>query len=304
MNVTRSATHHYSPRVDSMENQLTKEFPELFTGLGLLKGTSVKLHIDKDVQPVTQPYRRTPFHVRKHVEEQIEKDLNQGVTEKATGPTPWASQIVVVPKPKQPKKVRVCVDMRAANKAVRRERHSTPTLDELKTLLSGAKIFSKLYLNQGYNQLELDEESRYITTFSTHLGLFRYCRLFFGVNSASEVFQETIRQTLSGIKGAVNISDDILCFGTDQADHDINLRKTFQRLHQKGLTLNAGKCVYNKKSLEFLGHVFREDGIKPSQDKLRTILDLPTPSSTSEVCSLLGMMNFCGAHHKLRYIDA
>ena len=65
--------------VDSMENQLTKEFPELFTGLGLLKGTSVKLHIDKDVQPVARPYRRTPFHVRKHVEEQIEKDLNQGV---------------------------------------------------------------------------------------------------------------------------------------------------------------------------------------------------------------------------------
>lgn len=51
-------------------------------------------------------------------------------------------------------------------KAIRREHHSTLTLDELKTMLSSAKVFSKLDLNHGYNQLELDEESRYITTLS------------------------------------------------------------------------------------------------------------------------------------------
>ena len=60
-----------------------------------------------------------------------------------------------------------------------RKRHPTPTLNELKTILSGANVFSKLDLNQGYNQLELTEESQYITTFATHLGLYRYKRLFF-----------------------------------------------------------------------------------------------------------------------------
>ncbi|KAK7111487.1 hypothetical protein V1264_011109 [Littorina saxatilis] len=264
--------------------------------LGKLNDRQIKLHIDETVQPVAQHYRRVPFHVRKHVEEQIRKDEELGVIEKATGPTPWVSPIVVVPKPKSPGKVRVCVDMRSANKAIRRERHATPTLDELKTMLAGAKVFSKLDLNQGYNQLELAEESRYITTFSTHLGLYRYRRLFFGVNSASEIFQETIRQVLSGLKGVVNISDDILCYGTSQQDHDNNLRALMQRLREKDLTLNTDKCEYNKKSLEFLGHIFGEDGITPSQDKLKTILELPTPTNASEVRSLLGMMNFCGAH--------
>ena len=68
--------------------------------------------------------------------------------------------------------------MRAANKAIKRKRHPTPTLNELKTILSGANVFSKLDLNQGYNQLELAEESRYITTFATHLGLYRYKTFF------------------------------------------------------------------------------------------------------------------------------
>ncbi|KAL5011216.1 hypothetical protein ScPMuIL_011700 [Solemya velum] len=233
-------------------------------GLGYLRDIKVKLHIDTEVQPVAQRYRRIPFHVRKQVEEQIRRDKELGVIEKAEGPTPWVSPIVVVPKPKSPDKVRVCVDMRSANKAIKRERHATPTLDELKTMLSGAKVFSKLDLNQGYNQLELDDDSRYITTFATHLGLYRYKRLFFGVNSASEIFQEAIRQALIGLQGVVNISDDLLCFGSSQEDHETNLRALFQRLREKKLTLNPDKCEFNKISLDFMGHTFGQDGVRPN----------------------------------------
>ena len=75
--------------------------------------------------------------------------------ERIEGPTPWVSPIVVAPKPKSPVKVRVCVDMRQANKAVKNERHVTPTVKEMIGDLNGARVFSKLDLNQGYNQLEL-----------------------------------------------------------------------------------------------------------------------------------------------------
>ena len=97
--------------------------------------------------------------------------------DRITGPTPWVSPIVVAPKPKSPGKIRVCVDMRQANKAIKRERHVTPTVKKMIGDLNGARVFSKLDLNQGYNQLELALESRYITTFSTHMGLMRYKRL-------------------------------------------------------------------------------------------------------------------------------
>ena len=155
--------------------------------------------------------------------------------EKADGPTPWVSSIVVVPKKGQ-NKIRICIDMRTANKAIKRKRHPTPTLNELKTILSGVNVFSKLDLNQGYNQLELAEESRYITTFATHLGLYRYKRLFFLVSTLPVRFsRKKVIQALAGIKGAINISDDILCFGSDQQDQ--NLHAIFRRLCEKGLTL-------------------------------------------------------------------
>ena len=185
--------------------------------------------------------------------------------------------------------------MRTANKAIKRKRRPTPTLNELKTILSGANVFRKFDFNQGYNLSELAEESRYITTFATHLGLYRYKRLFLVSTSASEIFQEEISQALVGIKGAINISDDILCFRSDQQDHDQNLHVIFRQLHEKGLTLNSNKCEYNKRSLEFLGHTFGNEGISPSNLKIKVILGLPDPKNASEVRSLWGMTNFCGA---------
>ena len=157
--------------------KLVEDYDELFHGLGNFKGYQVKLHIDKSVQPIAQPHRRVPFHVRQQLEEQLKRDEDLG------RPYPMGVPIVVAPKPKSPGQVRVCVDMRQANQAIKRERHVTPTIKEIIGDLNGAKVFSKFDLNQGYNQLELAPESRYITTFGTHLGLMRYKRLNFGVSN-------------------------------------------------------------------------------------------------------------------------
>ena len=91
---------------------------------------------------------------------------------------------------------------------------------------NGAKVFSKLDLNQGYDQLELAPELRYITTFTTHMGLMPYKSLNFGVSSAAEIFQNVIRETLEDIDCAINISDDILAFGKTHEEHDQNLKAT------------------------------------------------------------------------------
>ena len=76
---------------------------------------------------------------------------DQDIIEKVTGPTLWLSPIVIVPKPKNPSEIRICVDMRKPNEAILRERHPTPTIDEVIAKLNGATVFSKLDMNQGYH---------------------------------------------------------------------------------------------------------------------------------------------------------
>jgi hypothetical protein len=180
-----------------------------------------------------------------------------------------------------------------ANKAIRRERHPTPTIDDLIHRLNGATVFSKLDLRSGYHQLSLDPESRYITTFSTHKGLRRYARLNFGTNSASEIFQKIINKQIRDIPGAMNISDDIIVFGKTQADHDRALQAVFQKFTEVNLTLNHDKCEYNKSSVTFFGFVFSSNGISPDPKKVEAIHSAKPPTSASGVRSFLGMATYC-----------
>jgi hypothetical protein len=104
--------------------------------------------------------------------------------------------------------------------------------------MTGACVFSKLDLRAGYHQIELEEESRSVTNFSTHEGVYRYKRLPFGISSASEVFQNVLQQSLQGLLGIRNIADDIIVWGKSQEEHERNLEALFQRPNAKGLTLN------------------------------------------------------------------
>ena len=63
--------------------------------------------------------------------------------------------------------IRLCLDMRSANKAITRTRYPTPTADDLMIQLRGAHHFTKLDLNAAFHQLELDPKRRYITVFRT-----------------------------------------------------------------------------------------------------------------------------------------
>ena len=89
--------------------------------------------------------------------------------------------------------------MRLPNKATQRARHPIPTVNDISVELNGAKYFTKLDFSQAYHQLVLDEQSRYITTFSTNIGLLRYKRLNYGTNASAEIFQYVLQLELQGL---------------------------------------------------------------------------------------------------------
>ena len=152
------------------------------------------------------------------------------------------SPVVLVPKPKRPGGVRLCVHMREANKAISREGHLLPTLHKVMHDPNGATVFRKLDLNQGYHQLLLHPDSRHITTFSTHIGLFRYKRLSFGINAVSEKFQNVIASPNNDIPNVKNISVDVIIYGVNVQEHDKALHAVLTRFQELNLSLCKDKC--------------------------------------------------------------
>ena len=94
----------------------------------------------------------------------MKNDIIEPVTE------PPLSAMVVVPKPKKEGEVRITLDSRLTNKAIRRIRYVTPTTEEIAYDMNGAKVMSILDLNKALHQLVFDVASRGITTFNTHKG--------------------------------------------------------------------------------------------------------------------------------------
>ncbi|KAJ1106052.1 hypothetical protein NDU88_003455 [Pleurodeles waltl] len=123
-------TSAFSIHLGTLDN-LQEEYADLFRGIGCLKDCQVKLHIDKSIEPVALKHRRIAFHLRPQVEAELRKLEEADIIEKVEGPTPCVPPIVVTKKTKQPEEVRICVDMRLPNVAIRRERHLTPTVDDI-----------------------------------------------------------------------------------------------------------------------------------------------------------------------------
>jgi hypothetical protein len=275
--------------ISDVGKDLEQQYPEVFHGVGKLKGRKITLHIDPSVEPVAQPLRRTPFNLRAKVESKIQELLKADIIEQVEGPTPWVNPVVVVPKPND---IRICVDMRMANGAIIRGRYPIPTVDELLQNMNGSEIFSKLDLKWGYHQLELSEECRDITTFVTHTGLYRYKRLSFGICCASEQYQYEIQTALAGISGVENISDDIIIHGPNKQVHDERLHAVIKRLRECGLTLNREKCQFNMDKLVFMGILLSHKGIGPTEDRVKAVADARQPENVGEVRSFLGLVTY------------
>ena len=186
--------------------------------------------------------------------------------------------------------------MRRVNEAIERERHPIPTIEEVLHDLNGSTVFSKLDLKWGFHQVELETESRRITTFITHRGLFQYKRLMFGITSAPEKYQKIVKDVFidcKGCKGVANIADDLIIHGCGIKEHDENLLAVLRRLRERGLTLNEKKCQFRLPKLTFFGHDLSSKGIAPSEEKVSAVQNAKPPQSTAEVRSFLGLVQYC-----------
>jgi len=252
----------------------------------------VKLSINYNIEPTKCKHDRTPIYLRPVVSAETAENIRLDLVEKLPPDTPttWVVPIRVVPK-KGGTGWRVTLNMIKPNQAIMRTQHVMLTMDDLRIKIAGAKWLTKFDLNKAYQQLVVREEDRHMMTFSTFEGLFRSKRLLFGVSSASEIFDNAVSETLAHIPNAVNLSDDVLCWGSDDS-HDTTADDTMQAMQDAGFTFNGEKCVFKQTAQVFFNRVISGYGIQPTEESIRALRDSPRPKTASEVKSFLGVVNW------------
>jgi hypothetical protein len=221
----------------------------------------------------------------------LQEQLAAGIIERVSGPSEWSSRIVVVPKGTSGQ-VRITQDLRELNKFVVPEKQPIPTFEEVTAEMAGSKIFSELDVAKAFHQIEVDEESRHLLTFSTPLGLMRLRRLCMGFTSSSEILQRVMSTVLAGLDGVRWVHDDIIVFAETPQQRNERLRRCLSRLREFNVTRNSSKCRFSRREAEFLAMRLSAAGIQPTESKVEAVKAFKEPRNATEVRSFLGLVTF------------
>ncbi|XP_055640002.1 uncharacterized protein K02A2.6-like isoform X1 [Toxorhynchites rutilus septentrionalis] len=266
------------------------QIDEKIETLSKINDLQIHIHMNQTLKPVFQPVSKLPVALEDAVNRKLDELMRRDIIEEKKGPTSWVSPLVIVGKANG--EPRICLDLRRVNAAVLRERHPMPSIDDFLARVGRDMIRSKLDIMDSFLQLELDEESRDITTFFTNRGILRFKRMPFGLVTAPEIFQKTMDSILAGCDGAWWYIDDIYIEGKDDAQHDARLNQVLLRLKKRNVQLNWKKCVIGVTELEFLGHKIMKVGISPSNAKIEALLSFRKPENANETRSFLGLANY------------
>jgi len=277
-----------STSVDSLREEYSHMF-EHKGDRGSISGFKAHIRVKEEAKPVFCRPRPVPYALRSKVEDELSRLEDEGIITKVEH-SQWAAPIVVVPKANG--QIRICGDYKVTvNQAVEIPEHPLPDVEELFSRLTGSTVFSKLDLAHAFQQVELEESSKCYLTINTHMGLYRYNKLPFGVSSAPAIFQSIMDQMLHGLPGVLCRADDVLV-ATGDEEHLGALRGALDQLNKHNVYLNKAKCVFAKPSVEYMGHQVDSEGLHPVAEKVQAVVDAPSPTNVSELRSYLGLLNY------------
>ena len=254
-----------------------------------------------DLEPNTNPpygpiysLSETELHaLRNYLDDNLRKGFIRPSNSPAGAPILFAK--------KKDGSLRLCVDYRGLNRITRKNRYPLPLINDLLDRLKTAKIFTKLDLRAGYNNVRIASGHEWKTAFRTRYGSFEYLVMPFGMTNSPATFQHFMNDIFRDMTDdfVVIYLDDILIFSADPAKHEQHVRLVLERLRHHNLHAKPEKCQFHTDTTEYLGFIVSPKGVAMDPAKTKVIGDWPTPRNLKEVQSFLGFANFYR-----RFIDA
>ena len=275
--------------VSSNHKHIFDEFADVFKGLGCYPHDH---HIvtDPSVSPVIHPPRRVPLSIQPKLKRQLDNMERLGVISKCEEPTDWVNSLLTVEK--KDKSLRLCLDPRDLNMAIKRQHYAIPSCEDVLSRLHGKRVFTIIDMKDGFWQIKLDEASSKLCTFNTPFGRYSFKRLPFGISSAPEVFQKYNEDIFGDISNTHIVFDDLIIAGSDDAEHDQALREVLQRARKYNVRFNKDKLQYKVRQVKYLGHLVSDQGTSADPEKVKSIVEMKPPSCVKELLRFLGMITY------------
>ena len=151
-----------------------------------------------------------------------------------------------------------------------------PLISDLIDSIGKKRVFTKMDLRWGYNNVRIKEEDEWKAAFSIPEGSFESTVMFFGLTNSPATFQAMINDLLRDLvmeeKVAVFIDDVMIAMKTEE-EHDEIVEEVLRRLKENDLFVKPEKYVWKVREVGFLGVIIRGDGERMEKEKMQGVIE-------------------------------
>ena len=246
-----------------------------------------RLNTSPSFKPVKQKRRSFAPEKQKAINEEVGKLLQAGAIREVEY-LEWLANVVLVKKANG--KWRLCIDFTDINKACPKDSFPLPWIDLIVDVTTGHELLCFMDSFSGYNQISIDPGDQEKTSFVTAQGTYCYRVMPFRLKNAGATYQRLVNRMFQkqiGTTMEVYI-DNMLVKSTTTELHITHLSEAFQILRNYNMKLNPAKCAFWVSAGKLLGFIVNHRGIEANPDKIKAVLDMPSPSGIKEVQRLTG----------------
>ena len=281
------------------------------------------IHLIGDhVVPRKEILRRCAPRELQAMYEETEKMLRNGIIKPST--SPWAAQVIMVPKPQDPEKgLRYCVDYRYLNSVSITDSMVLPRVDDLLDSLSNAEIMSMMDMAAGFWACRIKPEHTYLTAFNTWThGQCEFVRMPFGLKNSPATYQRLMQNTLHPYLHDYSIATaikedqpqsqvhdkadwgplwrkiaslylDDVCIHGKRDTHIDDVARILKRLRGNNISVKLVKCKFAVTEGKFLGFVVKaKRGVAVDESKVAAIVGMTRPEKVSDLKTFLGATSY------------
>jgi len=192
-------------------------------------------------------------------------------------------------------KRRMVQDYWHINEGTIKNAYPLPLIADILDGVGTRKVFTKLDLRWGYNNMRIKEGDEWKAAFTMHIGSYEPTVMYFGLTNSPATFQTMMnnlfRDMVNQGSTATFIDDIIVAMDTEEG-HDEIVEEVLRRLEENDLFVKLEKCRWKVREVEFLGVVIGPEGVRTQKEKVGGVLSWPTPRSAKEVQKFMGLANY------------
>ena len=170
-----------------------------------------------------------------------------------------------------------------------------PLISDLIDSIGKKKMFTKMDLCWGYNNVRIKEGDKWKAAFSMPEELFEPTVMFIGLTNSLTMFQAMMNDLLRDLvveeKVAVFIDDVMIAMETEEG-HDEIVEEVLRRLEENDLFVKLEKCMWKVKEVGFVRVIIREDGVRMEKEKVQRVIEWPVPRSVKDMQKFLELANY------------